>query len=230
MASKVYFTDLRTKPGRNMLDKLEILVKRAGIETIDFKDKYVAIKIHVGEPGNISYIRPNYVARIVSLIKSLGGKPFITDANTLYTGRRSNAVDHLHSADENGFSPISVGCNMIIADGLRGTESREIQIDLKHCKTAKIGSAIVDADIIISLNHFKGHELAGFGGAIKNIGMGSAARGGKLEMHSSSKPVMYKKNCVSCGVCVKSCPQDAITFDSDKKAQIDNDKCIGCGQ
>jgi uncharacterized Fe-S center protein len=213
-----------------MLDKLEALVRKAGIEKIPFNDKFVAIKIHFGEPGNMSYIRPNYAARIVSLVKSLGGKPFLTDANTLYSGRRSNAIDHLRAADENGFNPIAVGCNVIVADGLRGTEFREIQIDLDRCRNAKIGSAIADADIIISLNHFKGHELAGFGGAVKNIGMGSGSRGGKLEMHSASKPMIKKDNCVSCGVCVKSCSQGAIIFDAEKKAVIDYDKCIGCGQ
>jgi uncharacterized protein len=230
MASKVYFTDFRTKPNMNMLKKLSLLVKRAGIETIQFKDKYTAIKIHFGEPGNLAYLRPNYAAVIVDLVKSLGGKPFLTDSNTLYTGRRSNAVDHLKSADENGYNPLVTGCNVIIADGLKGTDYREIPVNLKRCKTAKIGSAIADADIIISLNHFKGHEIAGFGGAMKNIGMGSAARGGKLEMHSSSKPLIKKKKCTMCGVCIKYCSQNAIGIDGEMKADINYEKCIGCGQ
>jgi len=230
MKSKVYFSDLRTKPGKNMLDKLDSLVRKAGIGSIDFKNKFVAIKIHFGEPGNLSYIRPNYAARIVSIIKELGGKPFLTDANTLYSGRRSDAVDHLRTADENGFNQIVLGCNVIIADGLRGTEFREIPLDLKHCKTAKIGSAIADADIIISLNHFKGHELTGFGGALKNLGMGSASRGGKMEMHSSSKPEMHSEQCVSCGVCVKNCSVHAVRLNQDKKAEINYDICTGCGQ
>ena len=230
MTSKVYFSDLRTKPGKGLLEKLEILVKKAGIETIDFKDKFVAIKIHFGEPGNLSYIRANYAAKVVSIIKELGGKPFLTDANTLYSGSRSNAVEHLRSAEINGFASVVTGAQCIIADGLKGTEYREIEINLPHCKTAKIGSAIADADIIISLNHFKGHEMTGFGGALKNIGMGAASRGGKLELHSASKPVMRKKNCVSCGVCIKSCAHNAIAFDADKKAEIDYAKCVGCGQ
>ncbi|WAM34291.1 DUF362 domain-containing protein [Caldicellulosiruptor morganii] len=228
--SKVYFTDFKTKPGYNMLDKLENLVKKAGIETIDFKNKFVAIKVHFGEPGNLAYIRPNYVARIVKLIKDLGGKPFVTDANTLYTGRRSNAVDHLQAAYENGFNPLTLGCHVIIADGLKGTEYREIEVNLKHTQKAKIGSAIADADIVISMNHFKGHEMTGFGGAIKNIGMGSGSRGGKLFMHSSSKPVIKTSKCVGCGMCVKSCAQLAIALNEKKKAVIDYEKCVGCGQ
>ena len=154
MPSKVYFTDLRTKPNMSMLKKLELLARRAGIDSIDFKEKFVALKIHFGEPGNLAYIRPNYAATIVSLVKELGGMPFLTDANTLYSGRRANAIDHLKAAYENGYNPLVTGCNVIIADGLKGTEYREIVINQKHCKSAKIASAIADADIVISLNHF----------------------------------------------------------------------------
>ena len=182
--SKVYFTNLRTTPSSNLLDKMERLVKRAGITNIDFQNQFVAIKIHFGEPGNLAYIRPNYAARIATLLRGLGAKPFLTDCNTLYSGRRANAVDHLESAMENGFNPISAKCDVIIADGLKGTEYREIEIDGEYCKAPKIGSAIADADIVITMNHFKGHEQTGFGGALKNLGMGCASVGGKLELHS----------------------------------------------
>ncbi len=227
--SKVYFTNLSTKPGLNLLDKLEKLIKKAGMESIDFKNKYTAIKIHVGEPGNLAYLRPNYAAKVVSIIKSLGGFPFLTDSNTLYSGRRSNALEHLESAYENGYNPFTVGCHIIIADGLKGTDYTEVKLDEEYCKFAKIGTAIVDADIIISMNHFKGHEMTGFGGALKNLGMGSASRGGKLEMHSASKPIIASKNCVGCQMCYKNCAHDAIKM-IDKKAVIDYDKCVGCGQ
>ncbi|MFL0247540.1 DUF362 domain-containing protein [Candidatus Clostridium stratigraminis] len=228
--SKVYFTDLRTKPGVNLLDKVEKLVKKAGMDQIDFKNKFVAIKIHFGEPGNLAYIRPNYAAKIVKLIKDLGGMPFLTDSNTLYSGRRANAVEHLEAAYENGFNPLAVGCHVMIADGLKGTDYREVEINKKHCRTAKIGTAIADADIIISMNHFKGHEMTGFGGALKNLGMGSGSRGGKLEMHSASKPTIVGENCVSCGQCIKNCAQEAMEFNERRKAAIDYDKCVGCGQ
>ncbi len=228
--SKVYFTDFRTKPGTNMLNKLENLVKKAGFDKIDFSEKFTAIKIHFGEPGNLAYIRPNYAARIVDLIRQKKGNVYLTDSNTLYKGRRSNAPDHLLAAYENGFNPLAVGCNVIIADGLRGYDYEEIEINCKHCKTAKIGRGIAQADIIISMNHFKGHEMTGFGGALKNLGMGSGSRAGKMEMHSGSKPRMKKANCTSCGICIKNCSQNAISFDNNKKAKIDYDKCIGCGQ
>lgn len=228
--SKVYFTNLRTSPTSNLLDKLERLVKRAGIENINFKDQFVAIKIHFGEPGNLAYIRPNYAARIATLIRNLGGKPFLTDCNTLYSGRRANAVDHLNSAMENGFNPISAKCDVIIADGLKGTDYREIDINGEYCKAPKIGAAIADADIILTMTHFKGHEQTGFGGALKNIGMGCASVGGKLELHCASQPKTYPENCIGCNICVKHCAHDAIHLNSERKAEIDYTKCIGCGQ
>jgi len=227
--SKVYFIDFRTTPQQNILQKLKKLVEKAGIHQLELTKKMVAIKIHFGEPGNVSYIRPNYATVIIKMIQEKGGLAFLTDANTLYKGRRSNGVDHLASAMENGFNPMATGCNVVIADGIKGTEYREIEINQKHCKTAKIGSAIADADILISLTHFKGHEMGGFGGCIKNIGMGSGSIGGKLEMHSSSSPRIAEENCTACRVCEKNCAHDAIHV-ANKKATIDYDKCVGCGQ
>ncbi len=167
--SKVYYTDLRTSPTSNLLDKMERLVKRAGIEKLPLKDSFVAIKIHFGEPGNLAYLRPNYAARMANLLRTNGARPFLTDCNTLYSGRRANAVDHLQSAMENGYNPISAQCQVIIGDGLKGTDCREIPLNGEYCAAPKIGTAIADADIIISMNHFKGHEQAGFGGALKNL-------------------------------------------------------------
>lgn len=229
MASKVYFTNLRTSPNSNLLQKLERMVKRAGIDKIDFKDKFVAIKIHFGEYGNVAYIRPNYAAVIVKLIKDLGGKVFLTDSNTLYSGSRDNAVDHIHTAMVNGFNPIAVGCDVIIADGLRGKDERIVDVQGKYCPEPKIGAAIADADIVLSLSHFKGHEMAGFGGAIKNLGMGSGSVAGKLDMHATAQPKIDQDKCIGCKICEKNCNHDAVHI-VDKKAVIDYDKCVGCGQ
>jgi uncharacterized Fe-S center protein len=228
--SKVYFTNLRTTPSSNLLKKMERLVLQAGLPAIDFKEKFVAIKIHFGEPGNLAYIRPNYVARMAGILRRLGAKPFLTDCNTLYSGGRANAVDHLQAAMENGFNPISAKCDVIIGDGLKGTDYREVPIDGEYCSAPKIGTAIVDADIILSMNHFKGHEQAGFGGALKNLGMGCASVGGKLELHSSAQPVIERENCTGCRICVKHCAHDAIHPGEDKIASIDYDRCVGCGQ
>lgn len=228
--SKVYFTNLRAGvQAGSLLEKLRVLVREAGLAKIDFKDKYVAVKIHFGEYGNMAYIRPNYAAVVIDEIRKLGGKPFLTDSNTLYTGSRSNAVDHLNTANINGFNRIATGCDVIIADGLKGTEERAIDVQGKYCTAPLIGSAIADADIVISLNHFKGHEQAGFGGALKNLGMGSGSVAGKKEMHSTAQPRIEASNCIGCGVCEENCNHDAVHV-QDGVAVINLDNCVGCGQ
>lgn len=229
-SSQVFFTNLRTTPTSNLLDKMERLVRRAGIAGIDFENRFAAIKIHFGEPGNMAYLRPQYAARMAGLLRSLGAKPFLTDANTLYSGRRANAVDHLQSAMENGYNPISAQCQVIIADGLKGIDYREIEIDGEYCKAPKIGAAVADADIVISMPHFKGHEQTGFGGTLKNLGMGCASVGGKLELHCAAQPVVKTENCRGCNICVKHCAHDAIHLNPERKAEIDYSKCVGCGQ
>jgi hypothetical protein len=229
--AKVYFTDFRALPGTNLQKKLEKLMKKAGIENIDFENKFVAIKIHFGEPGNLAYLRPNYAKTVVDVVKKLEGKPFLTDCNTLYVGQRKNALDHLEAAYENGFSPFSTGCHVIIGDGLKGTDDVEVPVEGgEYVKTAKIGRAIMDADIFISLNHFKGHESAGFGGALKNIGMGCGSRAGKMEQHRSGKPSVDLEKCKKCHLCAKNCAHGAISFDENGKAHIDHNKCVGCGR
>ena len=229
-SSQVFFTNLRTTPTSNLLDKMERLVRRAGIAGIDFENRFAAIKIHFGEPGNMAYLRPQYAARMAGLLRSLGAKPFLTDANTLYSGRRANAVDHLQSAMENGYNPISAQCQVIIADGLKGIDYREIEIDGEYCKAPKIGAAVAGADIVISMTHFKGHEQTGFGGTLKNLGMGCASVGGKLELHCAAQPVVKTENCRGCNICVKHCAHDAIHLNPERKAEIDYSKCVGCGQ
>ncbi|MDR2471182.1 MAG: DUF362 domain-containing protein, partial [Treponema sp.] len=229
-ASKVFFTNMRTKVGESLLAKMERLVNRAGIEQIDFRHKYTAIKIHFGEPGNLAFLRPNFAKTLAGRVRALGGMPFLTDCNTLYVGRRNNALVHMEAAFENGYSPLSTGCHNIIADGLKGTDDVEVPVPGGvYCKTARIGRAIMDADIVLSLNHFKGHEMTGFGGALKNLGMGSGSRAGKMHMHNDGKPTVNRELCTGCQVCSKFCNQGAFSF-TDKKASINHDKCVGCGR
>lgn len=229
--SKVYFSDMRALPGTNLLIKLNKLIRKAGISAIDFQDKFVAVKIHFGEPGNLAFLRPNWAKVIADAIKERGGRPFLTDCNTLYTGRRKNALEHLDAAYENGYSPFSTGCQIIIADGLKGTDEAYVPVKGGQLvKEAKIGRAIMDADIVISLNHFKGHENTGFGGALKNLGMGCGSRAGKMEMHCSGKPEVSEKDCVGCGACARQCAHGAISFDHNRKASIDHESCVGCGR
>ncbi|MBQ3389253.1 MAG: DUF362 domain-containing protein [Thermoguttaceae bacterium] len=228
--SKVYFTDFRTKLGVSYGLKLQRLCKKAGIDKIDFEGKFAAIKMHFGELGNYSYLRPNYVKAVADLIKELGGRPFLTDCNTLYPGSRKNALDHLYNAEVNGFNSVTTGCYVIIGDGLKGTD--EVEVDVpngEYCKTALIGRALYDADVIVSLTHFKGHEMTGFGGAIKNIGMGGGSRAGKMQQHNDGKPIINTDRCRNCGMCARQCGSDAISYGSGK-AVIDRNACKGCGR
>ncbi|WP_228369028.1 MULTISPECIES: DUF362 domain-containing protein [Pseudothermotoga] len=224
----VYFTDMSTNGNVNLLKKVELLLEKIGLEKIIIRDKFVAVKLHFGEYGNLAFIRPQYIKVIVDQVKKFGGKPFLTDSNTLYRGHRSNAVDHLLNAYLNGFSYEVVGAPIVIADGLRGSDEMRIRIDKTYVKEAKIGSAIALADVLIAVTHFKGHEQTGFGGVLKNVGMGSASRAGKLEQHSESKPVVASEKCVACRMCERNCPVNAITVS--KFAAINYDVCIGCGQ
>ena len=242
--AKVYFTNLRTHGRESQLDKLKRLIKRAGIEQIDFENKFVAIKIHFGELGNLSFLRPNYARAVADVVKELGGKPFLTDCNTLYVGSRKNALEHIDCAYQNGFTPYATGCHVIIADGLKGTDETLVPVrNGEYVREAKIGHALMDADIVISLTHFKGHEAAGFGGCMKNIGMGGGSRAGKMEQHAAGKPSVTVEQCVGCRACERICAHGAISFEGTRErelaggrvrevhvASIDHDRCVGCGR
>lgn len=229
MGSQVCFADMHVKPGDSILAKFERLVEKAGIDQIDFKDKFVAVKVHFGEYGNMAFLRHQYAKVLCDCIKARGGKPFLTDCNTLYVGYRNNALNHLDAAFLNGYNPLSTGVHTIIADGLRGTDEREIPVEGgEYVKEAKIGAAVAEADIIVSLTHFKGHVNAGFGGALKNIGMGCGSKKGKMEMHSSGTPRIDAGKCIGCGMCVDHCANDGVHV-VDGTAVIDEDHCVGCG-
>ena len=231
--AKVYFTDFRTAAyGDGLPAKLKKLMRRAGVGTIDMEGKFVAIKMHFGELGNISYLRPNYAKAVADLVKEEGGKPFLTDCNTMYPGSRKNALEHLYCAWENGFTPMTVGCPVLIGDGLKGTDDVAVPVvGGEYVKEAKIGRAVMDADVFISLSHFKGHETTGFGGAIKNIGMGCGSRAGKAEQHSNGKPSIDAARCRGCRKCRRECANDGLLFDSETgKMTVDLAHCVGCGR
>ena len=230
--SKVYYTDFRAKLGEGLPLKLQRLIRTAGIGQIDMEGKFVAIKMHFGELGNLGFLRPNYARAVADVVKSLGGKPFLTDCNTLYPGSRKNALEHLYCAWENGFTPMTVGCPILIGDGLKGTDDVEVPVEGgEYVKAAKIGRAVMDADIFISLSHFKGHEMTGFGGAIKNIGMGCGSRAGKKEQHSNGKPVINADACRGCKRCLHECANNGLHFDeATRKMQVVTENCVGCGR
>ena len=199
-ASKVYFMSFRCSDDENLQAKFTRLLETAGLAALDLSGKFVAIKMHFGEPGCLAYLRPNWARTVVDFIRARGGRPFLTDANTLYVGRRKDAIEHLEAAWENGFTPLAVGCPVIIADGLRGTDDVAVPVpDGRYVKTAYIARAIMDADVVVSLTHFKCHEMTGIGGALKNLGMGCGSRAGKKAMHSSVHPTVDPALCVGCG-------------------------------
>ena len=221
--NNIYFIPWKNK------NKLSDLLKKAGIQSIAEPGDLTAIKTHMGESGGIGFIEPHFIKTVADEIKNCKANPFVTDTNTIYTGKRANAVDHLTLANEHGFSTQTLGAPVMIADGLKGLDSIEVKIDGEHFKKVKIASNIYNSNSMIVTSHFKGHILGGFGGAIKNLGMGCGTRMGKFEMHSGLSPVWDSSNCIACGLCVKACAHSALTL-TNKTIDINKDKCVGCGE
>lgn len=227
MASKVYFSDFRSRSSReNKISKIKKLFKAAGFENIIKKNDLTAIKLHFGEKGNDSYINPVFVRQIVDEVKKTGAKPFLTDTNTLYYGSRHNSVDHLNTAILHGFDYAVSGAPIIIADGINGDNEIEVEINLKHFENVKIAGDIEKSDSMVVLSHFKGHGMSGFGGAIKNLAMGCASPAGKLEQHECAKPVI-SEICIGCGKCMAACPV-SVMYTENGRSKIDYESCIAC--
>ncbi len=227
MPSSVYFCNARTRSHEDSkVAKVRRLAEAVEIDKIVAKGDLTAIKLHFGEHGNDSHLRPMYVRQVVDKVKDAGGKPFLTDANTLYLSTRMNAVDHVVTAYEHGFAFSVVGAPVIIADGLRGHNSVRVEVNLKQFEQVSIGQDIYRADSLVVLSHFKGHMIAGFGGAIKNLAMGCASIEGKREQHSARVTVNQEK-CIGCGLCEGVCPAGAAVL-AEGKSVVDQEKCIGC--
>ena len=230
MKSKVYFCDLYSNSeNRNLPNVVKKLFDKAGFGDLISENDQVAIKLHFGEKGNSTYISPIAIRQVVDKVKENKGKPFLTDTNTLYSGSRTNSVDHLTTAIENGFAYAVVNAPIIIADGLYSRNSVDVDINQKHFNKVKIGGEIYNAPAMIVVTHFKGHGMGGFGGTLKNLAMGCATAPGKQMQHSDVKPVVNKDTCIGCSKCARSCPTNAIDM-VDKKAVIDHDICYGCGE
>ena len=227
--SKVYFADMRASHKENLFDKISKLLALAGLSQQIADGDLTAVKIHFGEKGNSAFIRPIFARRVVEEIKKLGARPFLTDSSTLYPGERKEAVSALTCAIENGFGYACVAAPLIISDGLRGVSETEVAVDGEVLKKVYIGSEIVEADSLVCLTHFKCHELTGFGGAIKNLGMGCASRAGKLDQHSVAHPRVQAKSCRDCGLCFDHCPSGAIV-QAEGRVSIDDARCLGCGE
>lgn len=220
----------RFKPEHTQKDHIKIIEKlfnESGADKCFTPKELVAVKVHFGERGNKAFVSPKYIKPIVDKIKAAKAKPFLTDTNTLYVGARSNSVDHIQLAYEHGFK--DAGAPIIISDGLLGNIEKQVKINGVHFNEVSIASENLNAHAVIVVSHFKGHLGAGFGGAIKNVGMGMSSRKGKMRQHSDMKPKVKTNTCTGCGVCTKWCPAKAIKVSCDK-AKIAVDICIGCGE
>ena len=229
MKSDVYLvrTEKNEAPA-SVTEKLKSLLRESRILEFAGAPMRVALKLHFGEEGNTGFVRPEYLATVAGFVKGCGAQPFLCDTNTLYRGKRTNSKDHLALAFRHGFRPEKVGCPVVIPDDTEEKNAVEIPCQGRYVKSASIARVFFDADILVGVAHFKGHLMAGFGGAIKNIGMGCATRRGKLFQHARVAPVVYEKKCRGCRACVAACPAHAIALDGRDKAAIDSSRCIGC--
>lgn len=229
-ASVVWFAPMRSVKKQSLVTRVGILLERAGLGSAVTEGDLVAVKLHFGEEGCTGFVQPVFLREVVSRVRARGGKPFLTDANTLYRGQRSNSVDHLACAIHNGFTYATVEAPLIIADGLDGREAVDVPISgYKHFDSVRLGAAAVHADAMVVVTHVKGHEAVGFGGALKNVGMGLGCRSAKQRMHSDFEPDPNEEKCTGCGRCAKWCPVHAIEI-IDGCAVVDHDLCYGCGE
>jgi len=230
--SRVFTIGLRAKGPSDSHDaKIAKLARAIGMDSFDWKNKLVAVKTHFGERGNSAFPRPHYLRPLTDIIKAGGGKPFLAETTTLYTGSRSNAPDHVMTAIMHGFGPEVTGAPVIICDGLTGRDHHMVKIDGKHCREVSVAGGIHEADALVVLSHFKGHEVTGFGGAIKNLGMGCCSRAAKLLMHTAIRPSILTDVCVKCKRCFSWCSASAISQPMpDGPVVIDQQKCRGCGE
>jgi uncharacterized Fe-S center protein len=230
MKTKVWFIPVHTGETQESAgEKAVKLADAAGLAKLVRKDALIGILQHVGEEDGIGHVKPQVTAALANRIAKLGGKPFLTGSSTLYRGRRSNAADHLMQAYDHGFTPDTIGCPIVMCDGLRGADKVDVEVsNARHCRTAHIGSAVPQMQGLVVVTHPTGHPAAGFGAAIKNVAMGLASRGGKLGMHHGSHPDFLEKRCTACGKCAEWCPENAIIIE--KKAKLAPDRCVGCGQ
>lgn len=238
MPSRVYFWNLRASLKAPYPERIKKLLKRTGFAEHVAGGELTAVKIHFGERGVTSHVQPLMVKPVVDFLAASGARPFLTDASTLYVGQRGEAVSHAMQAALHGYDPLLLGAPVIIADGLRGGSQAALPVQGKHFREAYIAADIAGADLLVSVNHVKGHELAGFGGALKNIGMGSASKQGKMLQHVTTGPLVDMEKCIGCGSCVGLCASQALALvdalagkdgKPRKRVRLDKARCIGCG-
>ena len=228
MPSKVYYIKVSEADSRDIIkQKFVRLISASDILSPVSAGDNAVVKIHFGEEGNTGFVNPGYVNILTGALKDIGATPVLSDTNTLYKGRRMDSESHLKLAHEHGFTTDECGAEVIIPDESVDGSTRAVDIGQEFIKTAKVTSLYLDADILVNVAHFKGHMMTGFGGVLKNIGMGCAAREGKLEQHTDISPAVFTEACIGCGKCRDICPVNAISL-TDNIAFVNSDKCIGC--
>jgi uncharacterized Fe-S center protein len=216
----VHFVPWDTK--LDLMKEANRLYDAAGTFNCIEEGDLVAVKLHVGELGNPYYVQPFFIHDIVRRVKEAGGKPFLTDSNTYYEAQRHNAVDHMTTALTNGFNMAP----FIVADGLNSENYRTVKTH-GILNEIEVSGAIAEADAMIVVSHDKGHELAGFGGAIKNLGMGCTPRAGKLRQHRTIGIQIDTSKCTGCGKCKDACPLDLPEI-IEGKARNTSQECMRC--
>ncbi|MFH0850772.1 MAG: DUF362 domain-containing protein [Candidatus Bathyarchaeota archaeon] len=230
MKATVYYAsaDAHEKKENNLLNKVGRLYERLGVGASLRPMDLVAVKTHFGEGGCTRYLRPIYVQRIVECLQGDGLRPFLTDSNTYYVDRRHNAYEHLMTAQRHGFYPPQIGAPIVIADGLVGQDHVEVEVQGDHFNRVRIASAIHSAGAVVSVAHFKGHVVTGFGGALKNMGVGCASRDAKLTIHGAR--ALISGRCTGCRDCVAACPIGAIAIpEAGGNPVVNPDTCDSCG-
>ena len=220
--STVYFKENTSGNFESLGQTALELLKEVQIQTGYTFEKEVPIKVHFGEKGNITYTPSTCYVDIIDYLKDKGLSPLYIETNVLYRGARTTSTSHIKLAKDHGFTQIPI----VIADGETGVEYDSIEINKEFFDTCMIGKEYSKYNKILVMSHFKGHQMAGFGGSIKQLAMGFASRGGKLAQHSGISPVVDAHKCISCGLCIEKCDFDAITMD--QTAIISEDKCTGC--
>ncbi len=227
--SKVYLVPARQDDPDDVLEhKVRALWQAAGLGAAIHDSDLAALKLHVGEPGTRTYVRPAVARALLRCMGEGGARPFLTDTSVLYKSPRDNAVSHTLVAHRHGFGLEAMGAPFFPADGLDGAQETEVAVGGRHYDKVAIASGILRARSVVVLSHATGHLGTGMGAALKNLGMGCASKMGKLRQHHGQEPRILPEECIACGECADWCPADAITVD--EAAVIDSSLCIGCGE